>query len=229
MSEGFRLCIKYAIKGRLAYLSHLETVEAMRRIVRRARLPYAVSEGFNPHMKATFGPALPVGASGDGELFDVRLTEFVEPDEALARLRAAAPPKLMPYACTYTDLHDPALDVAYPVSAWRAEFAGDGDLETTRARLEKAFDALLDIGYLETVKQKKRKTVVKRVLFSEKLVVPPAFVTEHASGRVAMTFVTFQNNEGALRPDKFIGAALTGLPEGERPALVKLVRTALMN
>ena len=62
MGEGFRLRVRYSISGRLAYLSHLETIRSMERVIRRAGLPFAITEGFNPHMKVAFGPALPVGA-----------------------------------------------------------------------------------------------------------------------------------------------------------------------
>ena len=225
MSAGFRLDIVYAIRGRLAYLSHLETVEAMRRIVRRAQLPYAVSEGFSPHMKATFGPALPVGASGEGEHFDVVLTDYVPADEALARLQAAAPANLVPLSCAYTELRGPALDVAFPISKWRAEFAAGPDAAQTLEDLRAAFDALLSVGYLEVVKRKRGKVTSKRVVFAEKIVEPPVFFLWE--GRVCMTFATRQDASGALRPDLFIDAALEGADE---PAeLVALVRTELVS
>lgn len=223
MSTGFRLSIVYAIRGRLAYLSHLETVEAMRRIVRRAQLPYAVSEGFNPHMKATFGPALPVGASGEDERFDVILKEYVPADEALARLQAAAPANLMPLSCAYVDLREPALDVALPLSSWRAEFSAGDDAAATLRVLQGAFDALLSRGYLEVVKRKKGKTVVKQVRFAEKIAEAPVFFPWE--GRVCLTFTTRQGSDGALRPDLFIDEALKDV-EGA-PELLSLTRTRL--
>ncbi len=223
MAEGFRLCIRYAVRDRLAYLSHLETVEAMRRVVRRAQLPYAVSEGFSPHMKATFGPALPVGAGGEGEYFDVRLTEYVDPDEALERLKASAPVNLVPLEAEYIDLRSPALDVAFPISAWHAEFAGGDDASAVQVQLEESFGKLMKLGYIETVKVKRGKTRVKRVEFSRRIVKAPLFAL--SGSNVAMEFSTFQDNDGALRPDKFIEAALKD--EGNSPQLVSLMRTEL--
>ena len=224
MIQGFRLSITYAIYGRLAYLSHLETVEAMRRIVRRAKLPYSVSEGFSPHMRATFGPALPVGASGVEERFDVRLTDYVPVEEALERLQAAAPANLMPQACEYVDPDGPALDVALTLSSWQADFAGGDDPEATMRGLEAAFGALLEVGYVELVKKKRGKESVRRVLFSEKLVAGPEFSLAQG-GRVRMEFETRQNASGALRPDLFIDEALEGVEDA--PELVALVRTKL--
>ena len=82
----FRLRVTYAETGRLVMLSHLEIARALERAVRRAGLPYAVSQGFSPHMKQAFGSALPVGVGGLEEIFDVSLTDYVPPEEALARL-----------------------------------------------------------------------------------------------------------------------------------------------
>ena len=223
MSEGFRLSITYEIRGRLAYLSHLETVEAMRRIVRRAQLPYAVSEGFSPHMKATFGPALPVGASGLDERFDVRLRDYVPATEALERLQQAAPQHLMPVACRYVDVSAPAPDVALALSFWRAQFAGGDDARECESALQAAFDELLSVGFVEIVKRKRGKETRKRIMFDEKLACPPAFSLE--DGSVCMEFATRQGPDGALRPDTFIDAGLAGC--AQPPQLVSLVRTRL--
>ncbi|MEI3376697.1 MAG: TIGR03936 family radical SAM-associated protein [Coriobacteriales bacterium] len=205
MSEGFRLRVKYQITGRLAYLSHLETVRSMERIVRRARLPFAITEGFNPHMKIAFGPALPVGAGSRGEYFDVRLSEYVDPAIALEALQGSAPENLMPIACAYCAHDADSIDVTYPVSVWCAVLdAGDvpvGDIE-------RAFSQLVETGFIEVVKTKGRATKVKRVEFEGRLIDGP-----HVAGNgdgVTVEFTTFQGSDGALRPDKFISAALEG-------------------
>lgn len=205
MSEGFRLRVKYQITDRLAYLSHLETVRSMERVVRRAGLPFAITEGFNPHMKIAFGPALPVGAGSRSEYFDLRLREYVSPDLALAALQAAAPENLMPIACAYCAHGDDAIDVTYPVSVWKAELACEGiDVDDVTRALEQ----LVDRGFIEVTKIKGRKTTVKRVEFEGRLVDGPHVAVE--DDVVTVGFSTFQGNEGALRPDKFISAALEG-------------------
>ena len=112
----FRLRVTYAMSGRLVMLSHLEVARALERAVRRADLPYAVSQGFSPHMKQAFGAALPVGVGGTEEIFDVQLTEYVAPDKALERLRAASAADLMPYEARYITKDVPAASVAYPFS-----------------------------------------------------------------------------------------------------------------
>lgn len=225
MTEGFRLCIRYRVSDRLAYLSHLETVEAMRRIVRRAQLSYAVSEGFSPHMKASFGPALPVGAGGDNELFDVRLTEYIDPDEALSRLQAMAPVHLMPESADYIDPAAPALDIAFPISIWKAVFEGGHDAEASRALVSSAFSALVETGGIEVVKKKRGKLKTRTIDFDTHLIEKPSCEIDEF-GDVKASFATCQREDGALRPDLFIDRALEGI-EGA-PRLRRLTRENLL-
>ena len=76
----------------LRYISHLDYAGAIQRAVRRAGLPAAYSEGFNPHMKISFASALAVGVTSDIEYFDLELTEPLPALEAAKRLKAALPP-----------------------------------------------------------------------------------------------------------------------------------------
>ncbi len=220
MSEGFRLRVQYKITGRLAYLSHLETVRSMERVIRRAGLPFAITEGFNPHMKVAFGPALPVGSASNGEYLDVRLQEYLAPDDALAALQMAAPANLMPIACEYVESGADAIEVAYPVSVWHVEFFQDC---VRLPELADAFTRLLALGYIEVVKKKGRKETVKRVEFEGRLMDPP--VLSENDGCVSVRFVTRLDANGALRPDKFIDAALADI--SGQPDIKSLTRVEL--
>lgn len=220
MSEGFLLRIGYRISGRLAFLSHLETIRSVERIVRRAGLPFAITEGFNPHMKIAFGPALPVGAGSCCEYVDLRLKEYVDPAVALAALQAVAPENLMPIGCEYVSTDADAIDVAFPVSVWKVVLAGKADaLDSVR----EAFAALLDRGFIEVKKTKGRKETTKQVSFEGRLVDGP-HVDSDDDG-IVIRFTTYQGNEGALRPDKFVAAALESIDEP--PAIKSLSRVEL--
>ena len=117
---NFRLRVTFCKQGRLAMLSHLEIARALERAVRRAGLPYAISQGFSPHMKIAFGSALPVGVGGDCELFDLQLARYVAPQKALAALQSASVPDLMPSAARYIEHTAPAASVAFPKSTYVA-------------------------------------------------------------------------------------------------------------
>jgi len=49
-------------------------MDALERMVRAAQLPVRYTEGFNPHIRLSMGPALPVGHEGQAEAFDVDCT-----------------------------------------------------------------------------------------------------------------------------------------------------------
>ena len=115
----FRLRATFVEEGRLAMLSHLEVAHTLERVVRRAKLPFAISQGFSPHMKIAFGAALPVGVGSTCEIFDLQLTEYVAPAKALAALQAASVPELMVRECHYIEHNATAASVAFPFSTYK--------------------------------------------------------------------------------------------------------------
>ena len=82
-------------KGReLRFTGHLDLHRAWERTLRRAEIPLAYSEGFNPRPKINIGAALPLGCTSEADLVDVELTQAVEIAELAEALNVAAPPGL---------------------------------------------------------------------------------------------------------------------------------------
>ncbi len=73
------------------FISHLDLMKAFERSLRRAEIPVAFSEGFNPHPKITFGTALAVGVTSQCELVDIELKEELPESELQSRIAAALP------------------------------------------------------------------------------------------------------------------------------------------
>ncbi|HEV8266861.1 MAG TPA: TIGR03936 family radical SAM-associated protein, partial [Thermoanaerobaculia bacterium] len=57
--------------GDARYLSHRNTMDLLERAFRASRAPVRYTEGFNPHLRFSMGPALPLGQESRHELFDV--------------------------------------------------------------------------------------------------------------------------------------------------------------
>ncbi|MDR0347274.1 MAG: TIGR03936 family radical SAM-associated protein [Coriobacteriales bacterium] len=148
---GFRLRINFQKRGRLRYLSHLELVRALERVIRRAQLPYAISKGFNAHMRHAPAPALPVGTAGLDEYFDVWLTEYLNPAEALRRLQNASVKGLDILAVSYANPRAKGLQATHTREVYEIVL-DDGGLgaEEVRARLTR----LVESGSLTTARQK---------------------------------------------------------------------------
>jgi len=86
-----RIKIEYSKGEEVKYLSHRDLMRAFQRAIRRADLPIAFSQGFNPHMKISWGQALKVGATSAAEPAELEMSEWVKPDELMARLNASLP------------------------------------------------------------------------------------------------------------------------------------------
>ena len=66
--------------GDAGYLSHRNTMDVLERAFRAGGIPVRYTEGFNPHMRMSMGPALPLGQESRHELFDVDLADAMTPD-----------------------------------------------------------------------------------------------------------------------------------------------------
>jgi radical SAM family uncharacterized protein/radical SAM-linked protein len=71
--------LRWGKDERLKYMSHLDNIRAIERAIRRAELPVAYSQGFNPSMKLSFGPPLPLGFTSESEYVDVTLETNLQP------------------------------------------------------------------------------------------------------------------------------------------------------
>ena len=98
MNETYaqRIHITFATADTVKYVGHLDMHRAWERAIRRAGLPSAYTQGFNPQARLQLAAALPVGFTGQGEVADVFLNEALDPAEFLNRLAAALPPGIRP-------------------------------------------------------------------------------------------------------------------------------------
>lgn len=75
----------------IRFVSHLEYMRTIERAVRRAKLPVAYSEGFNPHMKFSLASALGVGITSKAEFLEIELAEEIELATVRQNLAMALP------------------------------------------------------------------------------------------------------------------------------------------
>ena len=70
-----RYLIKFTKDADIKFVSHLDLMRTIQRIVRRACLPVEYSKGFNPHMALAIAQPLSVGVYSEGDYLDLNLTE----------------------------------------------------------------------------------------------------------------------------------------------------------
>ncbi len=88
--ECYRLV--YSKLGPAIFLSHLDLVRHLPRILRRAGLEIFYSRGFHPKPALSFGPALGLGISSLEEYLEVKLVGGPAADELMRRLRSVSLP-----------------------------------------------------------------------------------------------------------------------------------------
>ena len=86
-----RLRAQYSVGPELKFLANLDMMHLMERALRRAQIPYLLSEGFNPHIRLSMGTILPVGLWGEKEYFDLELQPMPTADFTTAMNNALPP------------------------------------------------------------------------------------------------------------------------------------------
>lgn len=104
-----KLRLKITKGNPIRFVSHLDFAGTIERAVRRAKLPAAYSEGFNPHMKLAFASALAVGVTSEAEYLDLELTEAIDIALLDARLTPQLPAGIELKAAKYVEQHSKAL------------------------------------------------------------------------------------------------------------------------
>ena len=102
-----KLRLVYAQTGRARWISHLDAMRTLQRIMLRAGVPIKYSEGYNPHALISILMPLSVGTESLCQLADIRVREDLDLAALPARLTAVSPEGLT-FAEAYEDGAKPA-------------------------------------------------------------------------------------------------------------------------
>lgn len=73
--------VTFEKKGDMVYISHLDLMTLFRRAVRRADLPFVLSQGFTPRVRISIPKALKLGTSSSDEKMTLFLSEEKDVNE----------------------------------------------------------------------------------------------------------------------------------------------------
>mgnify|MGYP004703104617 CR=1 FL=1 len=85
-----RLWLKFSRRDSLSFISHLDAHRAYYRLFRRAGLPLAFSQGFNPHPILSLASPLPLGFISHADYLDVEFSRSMPADEVSERIQGVA-------------------------------------------------------------------------------------------------------------------------------------------
>ncbi len=165
------------------------------RVLRRAGLPIAYSQGFHPQPKITFASALPVGCTSEAEVMDMVLAETYEPVELLSRLAPTLPAGIGITSIVPAPLSGPALQAALH---W-ADYAVTVETDEPREQIEAKVQALLEAYSL--ARERRGKTYDLRPLILSLAVE----AVEASSARISMRLLA-DAEAGTGRPDEVVAA-----------------------
>jgi radical SAM family uncharacterized protein/radical SAM-linked protein len=223
-AERTRVRVRYAKLERLVALSHLETMHALLRAVRRAGLPVAHSQGYHPKPKVSFGPALSVGVESTCEHLDLELVGPADAAEIGERLGRELPEGLRVLDAQRVDPGAPSISEAMRAIHYRADFPEDlwdeGALAERVAAFLGAERAV--VTRIGRPKSRDRKRHQKIAASRQREIDLKEIVTHLAvDGPGRVTFSLRADPSGSAKPAEVL-AAVFG--DGETPRGVKVLK-----
>lgn len=192
----------------MRYTGHLDLRRALERAFRRAALPLAYSQGFNPRARLNLASPLPLGFTSEHELADVWLEEEVAPETVRAALNESAPPGFSILAAEAEDERAPKLPSLVEAATYLVT------LPEPAADLDDRVRALLAAERIE--RRRRKKTYDLRPLVERLERLPD---DEAGRPRLSMRLTALPGATG--RPDEVLAAL--GLP----PETARIHRTRI--
>ena len=86
-----RILVQLSVRGDIRFVSHHDLMRVLGRAARRAGLPVAMSEGFNPRQKISLLLARGVGVASESEFAEIDLSDWTGAGEVARRLNEQLP------------------------------------------------------------------------------------------------------------------------------------------
>jgi radical SAM-linked protein len=190
-----RYRITFARDRTVRFVGHLDLAKAWERILRRADLPVAYSQGFHPLPKITFASALPVGCTSEAELMDIVLTDPLAPSDVMQRLVPMLPAGIAVASVVEVPLNAPALQAEL---RW-AEYVVTLETNEPRDQIEAMAQAFLATPSL--MRERRGKSYDLRPL-----VLSLSVESVHPSSIQLVMRLLADANAGTGRPDEVLAA-----------------------
>jgi radical SAM-linked protein len=204
-----RIRIHFAKTPAMRFTGHLDLFRAWERSLRRAKLPLAYSQGFNPHPRINLAAALPLGFTSQAEIADIWLDPDVDLATVEQALTPALPPGIKAERYTLVDLRAPSLQTSVEAADYIVTFL------TPQSDLEGRVDALLAQSQICRVRRGKSYDLRPLILD-----LAPLPAEDAGLPRLFMRLAARENATG--RPDEVI-AALDADPAETRVHRTKLI------
>jgi radical SAM-linked protein len=192
-------------KGEAArWLGHLDILRTFERAIRRASLPVAYSNGFNPRERLVFASALSTGVTGACEPATIELTEEREPEEIVRSMNEALPECIRVGTCErLSDTGARERMGAFDRGEYRVLCGCPS--ETTQEQLTEAIARVLAQSDIPVTRQREgRSRVVNIRPLIHSLALAPNSNGALPPGRVELLLVIALTDSGTGRPGEIV-------------------------
>jgi radical SAM-linked protein len=208
--KPIRVRVKYAKKGNLRFIGHLDSQRLFERALRRSKLPLRYTQGFNKRVRINLASALPLGFTSEAEIFDFWMNEVVEPVIISDRLTRSLPLEIELLGVELVDNSLPSLQASLRASDYEIVFPDTAQTES----LEKDFLQLLSKDRIEITRRNKTIDIKPMIINHE--------FTQSNDGKKLLKIRMSSSASANARPDDLL--ELLGID----PADCKIKRTNLI-
>jgi len=210
--------VTFSKSGRARFVGHLDLARAFDRAIRRADLPVAYTEGFNPRAKLSFTPSLAVGAESLAEICVVDLARPVDAGEFMLRLAEQLPDGLRVVDVTVEERgrRSPLADIA--------QAGYDADLQLAGVSVQQVEDAVRALlAQDEVIIQRRSKRTLR-----EENIRPGVFELAIRAGELPVLRMKLGIGDGPVaKPQEVVSAINRELGIADAITVARLVRTSL--
>lgn len=195
-----KIICKYSKIGNLKYISHLDVLRFIQRAVKRAGINAKYSEGFNPHMKTSFGFPLSLGTESIGEYFDIELNDDITPEDFEKKINAVMPKEMQILKADYSS-DTQSLMARCVYSEYIITIESDN---MNIDKLNELLTEMLETGvvYIRQKKNKKNKLVNKEINTKELIKYLKAEKVNENKAKIEAVFITTET--GSMKVDEFL-------------------------
>jgi len=202
LENNFTYRLRYSRGADVRYVSHLDILKLFDRACRRAELPVAYSEGFNPHPEFVFGMPLPVGVTSEAEYVDIKLYEKISNTDFIRRLNDALPSAVRILESKHLAERTPNIMKTVTASKYKVivNFS-ESDLSVTEAfgKIRAEIDLSRPLVVMKRTKSATKETDIRPMIHSIECY-------EIGDGKAEFIIVTAAGNLTNLRPELAINS-----------------------
>ncbi|MDI6736318.1 MAG: TIGR03960 family B12-binding radical SAM protein [bacterium] len=153
-----RVRIEFTKQGDTKYISHLDLMRLLMRAIKRAKIPIAMSQGFNPHPRLALSHALAVGLASQAEYADMDLYRPMKLAELITNFNQVLPDGIKVLNACFIDLKAKSLTSLINQLVYKIEITDEDCL--VESRIEELL-AQEQIWILRVVKEREEKIDIR--------------------------------------------------------------------